>query len=235
MSHASHKKWEGFVWKRPAEVYGEGNFSLFDHIDVNDIHQGYCGDCYFLSSVSSIAEFPDRIKRIFITDALNSAGCYAVTLHINGESRTVVVDDRFPYCPKKETWAFSRPSKTKEIWVLILEKVWAKVYGSYQRIESGNTGEALHPLTGCPTKYFMHSNVRADNLWSRIHRAEEKHFVMCCAVASAADPMRDPSDMKAVGLVDGHAYSLLGAKTVSRNGVEHRILKVRNPWGRREW
>jgi len=66
------------VWKRPVEVYGEGNFSLFDQIDVNDIKQGYCGDCYFLSSVSSIAEFPDRIKSIFLTERLNETGCYAV-------------------------------------------------------------------------------------------------------------------------------------------------------------
>ena len=86
------------MWKRPAEVYGEGNFTLFDKIDPNDIRQGYCGDCYFLSSVSSIAEFPDRIKKIFLTEELNNAGCYAVQLFVNGERRTVVVDDRFPYC-----------------------------------------------------------------------------------------------------------------------------------------
>ena len=62
MNHSTHKKWQTFVWKRPKDVYGEGNFSLFDKIDSNDIKQGYCGDCYFLSSVSSIAEFPDRIR-----------------------------------------------------------------------------------------------------------------------------------------------------------------------------
>ena len=131
MNHSTHKKWQTFVWKRPKDVYGEGNFSLFDKIDSNDIKQGYCGDCYFLSSVSSIAEFPDRIRAIFLTEELNDAGCYAVELHINGEKHTVVVDDRFPYCTQKETWAFSRPSESSEIWVLILEKAWAKVYGSY--------------------------------------------------------------------------------------------------------
>ena len=59
---------------------------------------------------------------------------------------------------------------------------------------------------------------------------------MCSAVASAADPMRDPSDMKAAGLVDAHAYSLLGVKTVTdNNGASHKVLRVRNPWGKREW
>ena len=78
-----------------------------------------------------------------------------MTLFVNGIKRTVVVDDRFPYDLHKEKWAFSRTSSSgasrSEIWVLVLEKAWAKVYGSYQRIEAGTTGEALHPLTGCPT------------------------------------------------------------------------------------
>jgi len=71
------------------------------------------------------------VKAIFVTKEINAAGCYAVDLYINGEKRTVVVDDRFPYCTQKENWAFSRPTSGKEIWVLILEKAWAKIYGSY--------------------------------------------------------------------------------------------------------
>jgi hypothetical protein len=81
--------------------------------------------------LSSIAEFPERIKAIFLTKEINKAGCYAVKLMLNGEYRTVVVDDRFPYRADTGKWAHSRPSKTNEIWVLVLEKAWAKVYGSY--------------------------------------------------------------------------------------------------------
>jgi calpain-15 len=90
-----------------------------------------------LSSLASLAEFPARVKRIFITKETNKAGCYAVSLYINGEMKTVVVDDRFPYNEDRQNWAFSRPSKSSEIWVLILEKAWAKIFGSYQRIEGG--------------------------------------------------------------------------------------------------
>lgn len=32
-----NKKWSTFSWKRPAEVYGEGNFTLFDNITPSDI------------------------------------------------------------------------------------------------------------------------------------------------------------------------------------------------------
>jgi calpain-15 len=36
-------------------------------VTPNDIIQGSLGNCYFLSALSAIAEFPQRIKNIFIT------------------------------------------------------------------------------------------------------------------------------------------------------------------------
>lgn len=94
---------------------------------------------------------------------MNEAGCYAVEMFINGEHRVIVVDDYFPFDPDTQNWAFSRPSKTSErkneIWVLILEKAWAKVFGSYQRIESGKTSEALYNLIGHGTTQTLHDKV----------------------------------------------------------------------------
>ena len=77
-----------------------------------------------------IAETEKNIRSIFLTDKVNQAGCYAVKLWVDGSEKVVVVDDLFPFDPYKEQWAFSR-SKQNEIWVLILEKAWAKVFGSY--------------------------------------------------------------------------------------------------------
>ena len=102
------KNWETLVWKRPKDVYGKGKYCVFNNISPSDIKQGYCGDCYFLSSISSLAEFPKRIKEIFITEEVNEAGCYAMYFYINGERKVVVVDDYFPYDSHKQTWAFSR-------------------------------------------------------------------------------------------------------------------------------
>ena len=149
---------------------------LYGEPGPNDIKQGRCGDCYFLASLSALAEFPDRIKRIFLTKDVNEAGCYAVQMYINGEKRTIVVDDYFPYDDETETWAFSQPSRANtpkrpsEIWVLIIEKAWAKVFGSYQRIEAGSSGEALYPLTGCPQTAFYHDEIDdLDGFWERLY------------------------------------------------------------------
>jgi len=171
-----------------------------------------------LSSLSSLAENPDRIKRIFITKEVNDAGIYACTFYINGEKRTVVVDDYFPFDPEKGEdgdWAFSKPSFKTEIWVLILEKCWAKIFGSYQRIEAGTAGEAMYPLTGSPHKFLIHADfTRKDYIWDRIYMADKKGFPMATAVASQADEELSRSEVKRAGLVDAHAYSLIAAKKV---------------------
>jgi calpain-15 len=125
------KPWESYVWKRPSEVYGKGKFCVYREIRPDDIRQGACGNCYFLSSISSLAENPERIQNMFLTKEVNEAGCYAMKFFVNGEPRVIVVDDYFPYDNYKQEWAFSRSNSDKEIWVLLLEKAWAKIFGSY--------------------------------------------------------------------------------------------------------
>ncbi len=158
-------------------------------------------------------------------------------MFICGEKKVVVVDDRFPFCKAKNDWAFSRTSAGKEIWVLLLEKAWAKVFGSYQRIEGGTCDEALHPLTGCPTKNFIHNDCKnKERLWQTIIMADQQNFPMCTAAASSTEDDCNADEMVSAGLVDNHAYSLIGAKEITtESGKPIRLCLLRNPWGKKEW
>mmetsp|Transcript_1117 Transcript_1117/g.119 ORF Transcript_1117/g.119 Transcript_1117/m.119 type:complete len:85 (+) Transcript_1117:272-526(+) len=70
------------------------------------------------------------------------------------------------------------------MWVLILEKVWAKLHGSYCRIDGGLTKEPLHDLTGAPARTFFTStdphNPKFDDVWFRIKYGEIKNHIMTC-------------------------------------------------------
>jgi calpain-15 len=81
-----------------------------------------------------MAEVPERIKEMFVTKEINKAGIYLMTFWINGVETPVIVDDHFP-C-KNNNPCFSS-SDTQEIWAMLLEKAWAKLYGTYARTEGG--------------------------------------------------------------------------------------------------
>lgn len=90
-------EWKNLHWARAKDIFGTDKFTVFDqNITPNDILQGDLGNCYFLSALSAIAEFPKRIRDIFETEEPNPVGCYAVKICINGEFRTILVDDQFP-------------------------------------------------------------------------------------------------------------------------------------------
>ena len=66
----------------------------------------------------------------------------------NGVKQQVVMDNYLPCVGDKPCFA---NAKGKELWVMILEKAWAKVHGNYSRIEIGNSFEPLRDLTGAPS------------------------------------------------------------------------------------
>ena len=55
--------------------------------------QGLLGDCYFLSALSVLAEEPERIRNVFITQEGNVDGKYSVKWHQNGLPVTVTVGE----------------------------------------------------------------------------------------------------------------------------------------------
>lgn len=76
-------------------------------------------------------------------------GYFLVWLCIDGEWELVEVDGYLPVWPNGDKPAFSHSSQ-EEIWVSILEKAYAKSYGSYKRIIGGQPFEAIKDLTGSP-------------------------------------------------------------------------------------
>lgn len=113
------------------------------------------GDCYLLSVLSSLAEQPSLIQRLFDREEINEFSVNSVWLNINGIWTQIMMDDYVPVKPVRGgvTLAFSR-TYDKELWVLLLEKAYAKAYGGYLPIEGGDPCYALRDLTGAPYARF---------------------------------------------------------------------------------
>lgn len=96
-----------------------------DDIDPDDVNQGNLGNCYFLATLSAIAEREKRIIERFLTYKVNSAGIYLVTIFVNGTLTPIIIDDWFPVRYGRPV--FCRPNDGQnEIWAMLLEKAWAK-------------------------------------------------------------------------------------------------------------
>ncbi len=102
-----------------------------------------------MAGLSALAERPDRIWNLFLTREVNKARYYSVKMLYKGKWMVIDMDEYVP-CVKSQP-AFSR-SIRNDLWVIILEKAWAKLYKSYKRINSGLPREVLHDLTGAPIK-----------------------------------------------------------------------------------
>lgn len=90
----------------------------------------------------------------------------------NGLRQLVVVDNYVP--TKNGTLAFSR-TNGKEMWVIMLEKAWAKIHGSYERIEGGDTQTTVRDLTGAPGETYdlKDKDQTPDGIWEKLQESDE--------------------------------------------------------------
>lgn len=155
---------------------------FYESIEPNDIRQGALGDSWFMCALACLAERPALIERLFITKEVNSKGIYWVKICKNGEWVTVTVDDYFP-CHPEGGPIFSR-AHCNELWVLILEKAYAKLHGNYFSLRGGYALEGLIDLTGCPSVYFDFNDEYArmlldsGELWKLMWRYDDEGYLI---------------------------------------------------------
>jgi calpain-15 len=120
-----------------------------------------------------MAEDQSRIINLFASQKKNTYGIFGVNLYVNGEFKEVVVDDRFPFdeTPEIDTWAFAKASSDCEVYVMVLEKAIAKVFGSYEAIEAGKPHQAFMLLTGFPSDIFYSKKTSPLDLWASLLEA----------------------------------------------------------------
>lgn len=148
----------------------------------------------------------------------------------NGEAKEVVIDDYFP-CQFGEP-CFSK-ANGNELWVLILEKVWAKLHGSYERIEAGFAHNVMTDLTGAPSFDLDIESEGPEEVWKRLVVSEKKNYIMA---ASAGSTEASADALQELGLVAQHSYGLLKACEITDMfGDKVKLVLLRNPWGDFEW
>eukprot|EP00457_Paulinella_chromatophora_P006334 gb/GEZN01006352.1/.p1 GENE.gb/GEZN01006352.1/~~gb/GEZN01006352.1/.p1 ORF type:complete len:469 (+),score=76.51 gb/GEZN01006352.1/:48-1454(+) len=261
-------KWDGkdlnqldqeVEWKRAHEIFDQMSPCLFaDQIEPKDVAQGELGDCWLLSAIACLTEFDGAIRNLFITKQYSARGIYEIRLY-NGYHRKfekVTLDDYLPVKKGTKKPIFANPNGG-ELWVLLLEKAFAKVFGSYNGIQGGLIITALEALTGDEVMTFK----KDKGTWNRMNlvhfkpepekpdkprpvglrTTEEKHsdqdmwgVVLAyldrgSVLGAGSIGSSDKKDTH--GIVEGHAYSIVNCVEEG----EFKMVQLRNPWGTFEW
>ena len=146
-----------------------------DGVSPKDICQGALGDCWLLSAIACLAEQRGSIERCFLEHSYNPRGKYTLRLWdgLKQKWTYINVDDTFP-CQAGEGGKplFTHPNGG-EIWVMLLEKAFAKMSGSYANIEGGHVLWALEAMTGDNVlKYSLSTEKKTWSSYELVHKRD---------------------------------------------------------------
>lgn len=127
-----------------------------------------------------------------------------VQLFMMGMNINLILDDYFP-CHEGSTDPIFSNANGNELWVLLLEKAFAKMNLNYENIIGGDPTESLRVLTGAPSQTFIHK--QSPNVFDKILEGEKKDYVMCASTYQGSSVEAELDN----GIVCGHAYSVLAA------------------------
>ncbi|KAH7322212.1 hypothetical protein B0J17DRAFT_683969 [Rhizoctonia solani] len=234
---------------RVTQIFEEPEFFI-DGANSSDVAQGYLGNCWFMSAVSTVATSEGLINRICVHRD-EKVGVYGFLFYRDSGWVDIIIDDLlYTRIPKfEELWGqqqdlyhgdkekfdararvggktlyFSRSKTENETWLPLLEKAYAKLHGDYQALEGGWDSEAIEGMTGGISNIIHVKDILdTDRFWEEQLLNANKDRLFGCVIG---DTRGDVS-----GLVTWHAYSVLEALEV--NGK--RFVRIRNPWGESEW
>lgn len=147
----------------------------------------------------------------------NDAGCYLVYFYVNGVRTPVMVDDYLPV-NKNGKLAFISCGGG-EFWASLLEKAWAKLNGSYVRIENSSPAVLYSALTGLPSDIFHHLEIKdPQKQWETVYtHIKRKNYVIVTHKGS--------SKPKIDGVYLGNTYIVKEAHELR----EGRLLRIHCP------
>ena len=222
--------WEVITWERAETIFNSKNFQVFyEGIDADDIIQGGLGDCYFLSAIAALCEYPKLVEKLFYIKEKTEEHCYGCYYRINGIWKLVLVDDYFPcYGRWGKNFAFSS-TNGNELWVVLLEKAWAKLNGNYAKAIGGEPQEVFDIITNAYSDKCRVYN--RDEIWNKLLESENKGYIMTAGTSGDTFNL----DLEEKGLVPGHAYTISEAREIKTSKGKVKLVHLRNPWGNSEW
>ncbi|NXB57599.1 CAN14 protein, partial [Struthidea cinerea] len=232
---------QNLQWKRPHALHKSPVFYAANRKQL-DLCQGLVENCWFLAALEALTFHQDILAAV-VPQNQSFERKYAGIFHFRfwhfGEWVDVVVDDRLPVNEAGELLFVSSVYKNV-FWGALLEKAYAKLYGSYEDLQIGQVSEALVDFTGGVNTMIKLAEAPPD-LWDILTRATYSRSLMGCQThlrvyfPSVSLSCVQTTKVLKNGLVAGHAYTVTGIRKVTCQYGPENLVRLRNPWGKIEW
>ncbi|XP_060128944.1 calpain-13 isoform X2 [Zootoca vivipara] len=218
-------------WRRPTEILSYQNpLLIVDSVSRFDILQGPIGDCWVLAALGSLTLQPRFLENVIPRDQgfqHNYAGIFHFRFWYFGDWLDVVIDDRLPF--RNGEYLSVHPRSRNEFWPPLLEKAYAKLHGSYRKLHMGYISEALVDFTGGVQMSFNLARP-SSYLYEVVKAAAKSGCLMGCVTPPENGAVNEKN-----GIVQGHAYTVVETAEVPYMGMTERLIRLWNPYGRKEW
>jgi calpain-15 len=164
---------------------------------------------------------------LFALADVNHEGVFSAYLYKDGEKVEMVVDN---YIPCLDGIPVFSHSKTNELWVMVLEKAWAKLLGSYEAMIHGRVHETMRDLLGAPA--YEHK-LADEGALEILKKGYEQKYLLSAGVD--ADSSEESAQFQTLGLDPKYSFAVLGIYEVKKDGNVINLVHLRNPWGQLTW
>ena len=231
-------------WLRPHEIARDPRMYVGKR-DRFDVNQGEISDCWFLASLAHLADDDEAFHRVVPGDQSFSRGKYCGMFRFRffrfGEWVEIVVDDRLP--TRNGKLIYLKAKEDNEFWSPLLEKAYAKFYGSYKALEGGKTIESAVDFTGGVPERIDISNLKMRNkeLLDLMTKADSNNAFMFCSLSVSytfslcvseilfSQKSRYKDEAERLGLQARHAYTITKLTVVSSRNDSIPLIRMRNP------
>eukprot|EP01040_Poterioochromonas_malhamensis_P005074 gene5074-5439_t len=242
----------GYFRKDESKVFCKQGQLFVDGSSSGDVIQGQLGDCWFLSALAVLGTNDQQLEVCFWRrDEFREFGLYVLRFFKDCAIFYVIIDDRLPSRAKDGRLIFAYCKDPNELWVPLIEKGYAKLFGCYKALIGGYTHYGLADMTGfCPRLVVFREGFLGysekysdDEIWTMLNKYGNWKCLMGCSIQPNPKEKNKVEADAGMGLHMSHAYSFLkigeisvkDANTPYAEKGKIRLVKLRNPWGRGEW
>ncbi|XP_018497658.1 calpain-C [Galendromus occidentalis] len=222
-----------FSWKRPHEICSNPEF-VVDGPSLFDLTPGKLGDKWLVSCLGILATCRALFYRVVpadqgFTEEDEYCGIFRFRIWWAGDWKEVLIDDRLPTFNGKLVFIHSHGSNSENhFWPALLEKAYAKMYGSYEALKYGNSMDGLSDLTGGVTEGLTIE--LSSTLNYLLTRTSIVTALVVPPVTNGTAPKQAPNDRLPNGISVGVNYRISQyCEMVTSRGDQIRLVRMRSP------